>query len=39
MYNILISNTKYQAALEFVVRYGLDTDEVLSHNGCILAKE
>ncbi|CBI23051.3 unnamed protein product, partial [Vitis vinifera] len=29
MYNILISNTKYQAALEFAVRHGLDTDEVL----------
>lgn len=28
MYNILISNTKYQAALEFAASHGLDTDEV-----------
>ena len=29
MYNILISNAKYQAALEFSVCHGLDADEVL----------
>jgi hypothetical protein len=29
MYNILISNCKYQAALDFANRHGLDRDEVL----------